>query len=398
MAIQLGVLGFLVRGTSLPYLPATAIAVELAVLHNFVWHERWTWRDRAAPSLAARLHRLGRFHLSNGIISMVGNLGTVRLLTGSFGLDPVGANILAILACSFVNFVLGEWLVFTRATMTAAGMALLVHAAPAHANEEGTFGAAAASSAELLPRTVRAWQAYEAGVDRRYNSAGASSAPFLALDTFEVAGWRTAAMGGGVAMARLDRPAPGETAPDVPDGKIHHWAGAIFLPGTTVGAVLETLGRLAGRESEHYGEVIASKLLAREGDRVDVFMKLRRSRFGVTATYNTEHRVVYRRLGTARASARSVSTKIAELENAGTPDERERPAGSDSGYLWRLNAYWRYVAIDGGVLVECESVSLSRGIPALARWLITGTVEGLARESLERTLTGLRAALAAPKP
>ena len=85
-----------------------------------------------------------------------------------------------------------------------------------------------------------------------------------------------------------------------------------------------------------------------------------------------------------------MATRIAELDDAGTPQEREKKAGSDSGYLWRLNAYWRYEAVNGGVLIECESVSLSRGIPFVLRPFVTGAVEGVARESLERTLTGLR--------
>ena len=70
--------------------------------------------------------------------------------------------------------------------------------------------------------------------------------------------------------------------------------------------------------------------------------------------------------------------------------EREQKVGSDSGFLWRLNAYWRYEAVNGGVLIECESVSLSRAIPFVLRPFATGAVEGVARESLERTLVGLR--------
>ena len=71
---------------------------------------------------------------------------------------------------------------------------------------------------------------------------------------------------------------------------------------------------------------------------------------------------------------------------------RRRPA-KDSGYLWRLNAYWRYEQSNDGVLIECESVSLSRGIPTLLRPFISGVVEGVARESLERTLASLRQVL-----
>ena len=81
---------------------------------------------------------------------------------------------------------------------------------------------------------------------------------------------------------------------------------------------------------------------------------------------------------------------MAELADPGTPREREKPAGTDTGFLWRLNAYWRFEQMGDGVLIECESVSLSRSVPLLARPFISGVVEGIAEESLEGTLKSLR--------
>ena len=190
-------------------------------------------------------------------------------------------------------------------------------------------------------------------------------------------------------MSRIGAARPGESQPSVEDGKIHHWTGAIFVPGLTIDRLMKQLADLAGQEQRHYEDVLASRLLSRDGDRYRIFMKIRRSKI-ITVTYNTEHDVLYRRIGPSRTAARSVATRIAQVDNAGTPQERELKPGSDSGYLWRLNAYWRYEATDGGVLIECESVSLSRAIPFMLRPFATGTVEGVARESLERTLTGLR--------
>jgi hypothetical protein len=255
--------------------------------------------------------------------------------------------------------------------------------------------AAAASDAErseLRGPTVQAWMAYERLVDSRLRAAPPVGAPFFALDAYGVDGWKKAALAGGVAMRRLERPQPGGAAVDVPEGKIHHWAGAVFVPGQTVEGVLQHLSTYAGRESEHYADVLASRLISRSGDAHKVFLKLRRTKI-VTVTYNTEHAVEYRRLGASRATARSVSTRIAELADAGTAKEREKPEGQDQGFLWRLNAYWRYEAVDGGVLIECESISLSRNVPAFLNLFIRGIVEGIARDSLQRTLTGLKGAL-----
>jgi hypothetical protein len=245
---------------------------------------------------------------------------------------------------------------------------------------------------DLQAHTLKAWATYEQQVDARFGTASAQASPFFALDAFGAANWRAIAFRGETAMSRIERARPGTPDVPVPDGKIHHWAGAIFVPQTSIETVLARLSELAGREAGRYEDVVASKLLGRDGDRYRIFLKLRRTKV-VTVTYNTEHTVEYRRFGGARAGARSVSTRIAELQHAGTPEEREKPVGADSGYLWRLNAYWRYEAMNGGVLIECESVSLSRAVPLLLRPFISGVVEGLARESLERTLTGLRAYL-----
>jgi putative flippase GtrA len=109
-ALQLGVLAVLLR-LGVHYLAATALAVELAVLHNFAWHERWTWRDRAAGP-HGRAGRLWRFHASNGLISLAGNLILMRLLVGLLGLPAVPANLLSVLLCSLVNFTASDRFVF----------------------------------------------------------------------------------------------------------------------------------------------------------------------------------------------------------------------------------------------------------------------------------------------
>lgn len=109
IAVQLAVLAAL-RAAALHYLGATALAVEAAVLHNFVWHERWTWRDRAGPGLG----RLVRFHLTNGLVSIGGNLLFMRLLVGWLGLPVLPSSLGSIAACSVLNFLASDRLVFTE--------------------------------------------------------------------------------------------------------------------------------------------------------------------------------------------------------------------------------------------------------------------------------------------
>jgi hypothetical protein len=131
-------------------------------------------------------------------------------------------------------------------------------------------------------------------------------------------------------------------------------------------------------------------VLARGPDWTKIYLKLQRKKF-VTVVYNTEHLVRYRRQSPVHASSMSTATKIAELADAGTPAERELTPGDDRGFLWRLNAYWRYEQVPGGVIAECESISLSRDIPMGLGYLVMPMVRSAASESMDRTLATLRA-------
>jgi dolichol-phosphate mannosyltransferase len=110
--LQLAVLAVLLR-VGWHYLAASALAVETAVLHNFVWHERWTWRDRAAHG-PARWRRLTRFHLLNGTVSLAGNLSLMWVLAGLLHVPPIPANAISVALCALVNFAASERLVFVR--------------------------------------------------------------------------------------------------------------------------------------------------------------------------------------------------------------------------------------------------------------------------------------------
>jgi putative flippase GtrA len=109
-AVQMGALGLLLH-LDVPYLVATALAVEAAVLHNFLWHERWTWRDRPAAG-CLRTRRLLHFHLLNGLVSIVGNVALVWALVSGIHLAPLLANAIAVVVLSVVNYRSGDRMVF----------------------------------------------------------------------------------------------------------------------------------------------------------------------------------------------------------------------------------------------------------------------------------------------
>jgi putative flippase GtrA len=106
MGVQLGSLALLNRWMRGRYLYASALATELTLLHNFVWHMHYTWRDRV--DRRSWLGPLLRFHLANGLISIVGNLVLMKLLVQGAHLRVLPANLLAILGCSLANFFVGH--------------------------------------------------------------------------------------------------------------------------------------------------------------------------------------------------------------------------------------------------------------------------------------------------
>lgn len=113
IGVQVASLAFLTSSLGLPLVAGTLLAVEAAILHNFAWHVHWTWRDRPAGRM---LPRLARFHAANGAVSLAGNLALTWWLATAAGLQAVPANLLAIGACSLVNFALGDRWVFAAAS------------------------------------------------------------------------------------------------------------------------------------------------------------------------------------------------------------------------------------------------------------------------------------------
>jgi hypothetical protein len=178
----------------------------------------------------------------------------------------------------------------------------------------------------------------------------------------------------------------------VPDGLAHHWVGIIFIPGATVPQTLALLQDYDNHYNIYKPEVTSSKLLHRSGDHFNIYLRLNKKKI-ITTVFNTEHEVTYYSVDDTHAFSRSYSTRIAEVENPGLSDEHEKPVGNDHGFLWRINAYWRFQEKDGGVYVQCEAVSLTRNVPTGTGWLIGPFIQDIPRESLSHTLASTRTAL-----
>ena len=113
VGVQLAVLTLLAGRLGANYLVATALAVETAVLHNFMWHEKWTWADRLGTSgWRGRLGRLLQFNLTTGAVSIVGNLVFMRVFVGMLDIHFLAANLMTIATCSILNFLVSDRIVF----------------------------------------------------------------------------------------------------------------------------------------------------------------------------------------------------------------------------------------------------------------------------------------------
>jgi len=120
IGVQIAALAIFRPWLRFDYLLATGLAVEVAVIHNFLWHEHYTWADRPAARPIQSLIRMAKFNASNGAVSIVGNLVLMRLLVGELKFNYVASNLLAIVLCSLVNFLLSDRFVFDAEADPAA--------------------------------------------------------------------------------------------------------------------------------------------------------------------------------------------------------------------------------------------------------------------------------------
>jgi hypothetical protein len=248
--------------------------------------------------------------------------------------------------------------------------------------------AVSAAGAELKPATSEAFDRYSAGVEARIKDQLARGQLF----------WIDTRPGRDAYYSRLKR---GELviesalAPQtkVPDGLVHHWVGAVFVPGTTLKHTLAVLQDYDRHATLFKPEIIASKTLSRDGSHFRVFLRMMKKKV-ITVVLNTEHDARFFALDATRAHSRSYSIRIAEVEESSRPDGPEKKPGEGHGFLWRLNSWWRFEEKDGGVYIECESASLTRNIPTGLGWLIRPFVTELPKEALTATLEGTRRALA----
>jgi hypothetical protein len=235
--------------------------------------------------------------------------------------------------------------------------------------------ATGAAGQELRPPVAAGWRAYVAAAEARIAAGRGQAMPRRAgVERDEIV------------VEEVKTPGPNGNL-DVPDASVHHWRGTVLVRGARLDDVVSRLEREPPDTRQE--DVVSSSILEQRPGWLKVAVRVRRSLI-ISAVFDTEHEVSFERHGPSRASSRSTATRIVEVADAGTPRERPKRPDEDRGLLWRWNAYWRYEQVEQGVVVECESVTLSRTIPLVLRPVAGPIVGHVARESMDRTLSVFR--------
>jgi hypothetical protein len=237
---------------------------------------------------------------------------------------------------------------------------------------------------ELRAPTLDAWNAYVRSVTSSMEQRAKGDHPYLWVD--ESADLKKRVLGGEVVVVSQDHS-------KISNGLVHHWLGAIFFPGATLDQVNVVLD-----DYDHYKDMYApmiakSKLLDRTDQREKVNLLLVGKAVGVIGAVDTDDEVQIVKVDADKCYTVSNSVRAQEISDYGKPSEHLLPQDQGPGYVWRTFGITRLMQRDGGVYLEMETVSLSRGIPWEFRWLVAPVTEHLPRMVMTQTLIDTREAV-----
>lgn len=259
-----------------------------------------------------------------------------------------------------------------------------------------TLAAVPTAAAQLSPATARAYEEYVAQAEAKMQRDYAPGGAFLWTDAHRETPDDRVSLGDGrvlvACVAGCD-----SSGVEAPGGLVHDWVGIVFVPGVTLAQTLSLVQDYDHARDRYAPNVIDSRLIARASDRWKVFLRLKQTDV-LTVVFDTEYDIRYVTLSGDRAYGISHSTRIAQVENAGKSTEHELPPGEDQGFLWRLDSYWRFEEVGGGVYIQCEAISLTRDVPAGLGWVVKPFIKSIPAESLRFTLEATRRALLTNSP
>jgi putative flippase GtrA len=364
-AVQMTVGAALLAAGLLPLL-ATLVAIEAAIVTNHVWHRRWAWRDRAEDRPWALT--LARAHIGSGGVSLVVGMGTVIALSGH--VPALAAQVIAIGLCATANYWLADRWVFGEGRtwcllLTVVALSLSTPAA--------------ASAAGPSPQALQSWDRYVAALDAARAADRVRHVPSWATDE-DPQGTRVRS-----ALGRGEIDVTRRELPDVAvDGAtLEHWQGSVLVRGVSMEQIVERL-----RHPERFPQprdVLSLEVTNWSESGHELYLRLTRSML-VTATYDTWYRVRHQLHGPARVDSIAIATRIEEISDPGTSNEKRIPADDSRGFLWRMQSRWRFSVVPEGIVVTCESITLSRPVPLGLGVISRPIVTRVARESMTTAL------------
>jgi hypothetical protein len=242
-------------------------------------------------------------------------------------------------------------------------------------------------AAELQPATLQAWDSYLHEVNVRVERRGANDQPFL---------WTDESPDRAVRVRRgevLIAPVIGHGTGTVPNGLIHDWIGAIFIPGGTIGGLSAVIHDYDHYQQVYRPAVTASQSLTCTAGEQEFLMVWQRHVLFVNAAMQGHYQAHDVTLDLHRGYNVADAAEIRQIEGYGRANQHFLPADTGSGFIWRIHSIARYEERDGGVYLELEGIALTRDIPASLSWLVSGVVNRLSINSLTTTLRQTRDAV-----
>jgi hypothetical protein len=241
---------------------------------------------------------------------------------------------------------------------------------------------------DLKPETLNAFLAYARTAEAAMKPSLDGSAPFLWSDGNKN---RAKCVRKGEVVAELwssDQPV------HVSQGLIHDWVGSVAIPRTTLEQTLARVQDYDHHQDIYKPDVISSRFLSHKGNHFTIFLRLLKKKI-ITVVIDTEHDVHYEKVSDDKWFCRSYTTRVCEVDDAGTSREKIYEPDVGYGFMWRLFSYWRFAHEGDSVIVECRAMSLTRDIPLGLGFVIEPIIEKLPRESLIHTLSATRNSLSA---
>jgi len=232
----------------------------------------------------------------------------------------------------------------------------------------------------LKPQTVAQFEDYAHRVEASLNARWNGNASFLQIGDDPAA--RRRVMDGELWVKAETQPNPRS----ISNGLIHDWYGAVFIPNATLARVLTVL-----QDFDHhyriYPQVTRSHLVKRDGNDFTGYWRIEQKGQMLPATFDVTQTAHYQQIGPGKWICMSHADDIQAVENAKT-----LPPGEGIGLMWKLYSYWTLEQVGNGVLAECRTVSLSRGVPSTVAWMIRPFMNTIPRESMDSTLRNTRRA------